>query len=753
MKKKLITIILLLFSTSLMLAETRPGGNTGKGLFVKNGNLYDANGCLFVPRGVNTTHGWLDYGPDARPQYDALDEISSLGFNSIRIVWGAGITTTGWSQNTDVLRDIIEKCIDQNMVPMLELHDGTGSNSPDLLFELVDWYIDNASWLNDHEEHLIINIANEWGKWDLSKTVWRDTYKTAITRLRNAGIKAPLVIDGRDWAKNIDVVKDYGQELVDHDPQHNIAFGQHFYCGRGQNGSLIETDMDWAKNNDICLMVGEFAVNLSGCDVDEKTIVRVAEENGQGWYYWAWVNGGLSLASKMNADSYDELTWEGKWLIFDSPYGVKATSKKSSSLTGGLACSAPPAPDPGPIDGDLSGVYYLQNRRSGLRMRSPENLGGNISQGSSIGTGSSYRFRLTAVEGKEDTYTIESESTGFHLSPDGGNGVAGVPVELSNDDGTAIEWKIYAAEEGFFHIESQLTEDGTLLKMRNADCYLNQGALIETHYGTGECTMWRLIPAEGANTRMADDTYSIPFDPGGTTLRGTFYLRNRRSGLLMQSPGNLGGSVRLGNANGTDASYRFRITPLSGGTYTIESESTGFKLRPDGGRGASGVPVELTNSGGTQVEWRIYPAGDGYFYLESELSSGGNLLKMRNNDCFTNQGTVIETHTGAGECTQWRLLFISGSNTRAADGLSKELSTSLSPSEVSLYPNPAEASVVLKARSEFSYTIRDLVGKTVRFGESATSEAAIDVSGMQSGIYLVTISDEEGKVERKLVVK
>jgi hypothetical protein len=37
-------------------STTRPGYNTGAGLFVKNGNLYDQNGYLFVPRGTNRVH-------------------------------------------------------------------------------------------------------------------------------------------------------------------------------------------------------------------------------------------------------------------------------------------------------------------------------------------------------------------------------------------------------------------------------------------------------------------------------------------------------------------------------------------------------------------------------------------------------------------------------------------------------------------------------------------------------------------------
>lgn len=38
--------------------DTKPQGKEGKGMYVKNGKLYDGNGNEFLMRGVNVAHAW-----------------------------------------------------------------------------------------------------------------------------------------------------------------------------------------------------------------------------------------------------------------------------------------------------------------------------------------------------------------------------------------------------------------------------------------------------------------------------------------------------------------------------------------------------------------------------------------------------------------------------------------------------------------------------------------------------------------------
>ena len=334
--------------------ETRPSANQSKGFFIKNGKLYDANGCAFVPRGVNNGHAWFDHPNGDRRAYNALDNIAALGFNSVRIVWGIHYWVNsdgsfGPTSDDNILRDIIERCIELKLVPMVELHDFTGSNNSSDVATAANWWANRASLVNDYEQHIIVNILNEWGNGSTTDTQWRNAYKSAVSTIRNAGIKATLVIDATEWAKNISPVKTYGSEVLNHDPQKNVAFSTHYYCEAGANSATIRSELGWAAaTNEICLMVGEFAqahadyINDGVCDVKEQTVVEEAQENQQGYFWWAWNSTGdrgvnFSLGDTWEASSRSELTDIGEWLILDSPNGIASTSKRAGVFSG-LSC-------------------------------------------------------------------------------------------------------------------------------------------------------------------------------------------------------------------------------------------------------------------------------------------------------------------------------------------------------------------------------------------------------------------------------
>ncbi len=329
--------------------ETRPSANQSTGFFIKNGRLYDANGCAFVPQGVNNGHAWFDHPNGDRRAYKALDNIAALGFNSVRIVWGINYWAGGPTSDDTILRDIIERCIELKMVPLVELHDFTGSNSSSDVATAATWWANRASLVNDYEKHIIVNILNEWGNGSTTDTQWRDAYKSAVSTIRNAGIKATLVIDATEWAKNISPVKTYGSAVLNHDPQKNIAFSTHYYCEAGANSATIRSELGWAAGtNEIYLMVGEFAqahadyINGGICDVKEKTVVEEAQKNKQGYFWWAWNSTGdrevdFSLGDTWEASSRSELTDIGEWLILDSPNGISNTSK-TAGVFSGLSC-------------------------------------------------------------------------------------------------------------------------------------------------------------------------------------------------------------------------------------------------------------------------------------------------------------------------------------------------------------------------------------------------------------------------------
>ncbi len=307
-------------------AVSRPAYNKSTGFFTLDGKLYDANGNEFIPRGVNNLHVWFDHSGQT-PALDALDNIANFGFNSVRIVWE--VDPGEWHSNPDaMLEKIIQRTIDLKMVPMVEIHDFTGSTDTQaLLNQGVQWWVDRADLWSKYEKYLLINIANEFGNHEMAyqgdRQVFPNVYKEAITRLRNAGIDNTLVIDPFDWGKDYTMIRDFGQEIYNHDPQKNVVFDVHFYNGAGTSEEQITDAMKSITGQKLPLLIGEFAhmhpASWKGegviDDVKEQHIMSEAEKYGVGYYGWAWNNEKFSVASHWEADSKEELTPWGKNLV------------------------------------------------------------------------------------------------------------------------------------------------------------------------------------------------------------------------------------------------------------------------------------------------------------------------------------------------------------------------------------------------------------------------------------------------------
>ncbi|MFW5656522.1 MAG: carbohydrate-binding protein [Bacteroidota bacterium] len=566
--------------------ESRPAGNTGSGPFVKNGKLYDKNGCRFVPRGVNLPAGWHDYGTSGT-MYNEIDNIAAWGFNSLRIVWSAGISGTGteeWSQNQTIIYNIIEKCIQEGMIPMLELHDGTGSNRTDWLEQMAQWYANNKSWLDDFDDNLIINIANEWGNHSLAATTWRDAYQNAITTIRNSGLKNCLVIDGKEWAKDISVIQQYGSTLVNHDPQHNIAFGVHYYCGTGESSTTIRNNLEWADNNGICLMVGEFAAqhdNYQGgmCNVQEETIVNECNQNGQGYYWWAWETGNdgvFDLTTVWNSTSYNQLTALGKWLIVDSPDGIQQTSFKASNL-GGPLCSG-------------GGTDAITTVSGPTTVSAGEDITVQVGYEASTNRDVYVSFQLD-----ESPYTVYGTGK---ADVSNGSGTANVSLTVDNaaPSGTNYKYQTYIT-----------TDDG------------------------------------GWSERLANDSQDgitiSGGSGGGFAIPGKIEAENytSMSGIQTQTTSDVGGGENVGWINAGDwldytvnvatagqYDVTFRLASLSNGAkFDLKNESTVLTSVNEPATGGwqtwTSVTKTVTLSAGTQT-LRILATGDGWNYNWMEFT-------------------------------------------------------------------------------------------------------------------------------------
>ncbi len=128
--------------------------------------------------------------------------------------------------------------IARHIVPIVGNWNGTCSSDTGKLQAIVASWVSQAPQWTRLNRDLIVNIANEWGPAD--SPVWRDSYISAIGRLRAAHYTGPLLIDsGGCGQDDADLLK-YSQAVLDSDPEHNVMFALHLYGATNDDSAPIE---------------------------------------------------------------------------------------------------------------------------------------------------------------------------------------------------------------------------------------------------------------------------------------------------------------------------------------------------------------------------------------------------------------------------------------------------------------------------------------------------------------------------------
>jgi hypothetical protein len=293
------------------------------GFYVSGSKLKDANGNDFIIRGINNPHIWFD-----TDSYNALPAIAGYKVNCVRIVW----QTNGSVSRLD---QIVQKCIDLKMIPMVELHDATGKDSYSDLERMCNYWLksDVKALISKYKKYIMVNIANEYGN-KMSEWQWKEDYKKAITKLRNGGIDVLLVIDAPGYGQNPNGPLWYGQTLLDHDPLHNLLFGVHMY-GSWNDSQKIYNKFGEFKSKNLPFFIGEYGFNYNngdnnlGCKVDHKLVMSQCEDYGVGYMAWSWNKNSESNAWLDMTTDWNTLNWWGNEVI-NGTDGIKNTANTCS---------------------------------------------------------------------------------------------------------------------------------------------------------------------------------------------------------------------------------------------------------------------------------------------------------------------------------------------------------------------------------------------------------------------------------------
>ncbi len=231
------------------------------------------------------------------------------------------------------------------MIAMPECHSATGEW--DKLDVCINFWKDPVllEGIQRNKRWTLLNIGNEVGDGNVTSQQFSEGYMRAIDSLRAWGYTVPLVIDASTWGQNVDVILDTWEELLEHDPLHNILFSVHSYWSDTRNYSVIANE---SVNNGLPVIIGEgpspSAYPVCG-DLDYQEGLQVCGENEIGWLIWSW-------GGKPNGHCIPKLDLAvdgkfGKWvsshsaqMAVEHPFSLMKTAQHPPSFYAGLTVPA-----------------------------------------------------------------------------------------------------------------------------------------------------------------------------------------------------------------------------------------------------------------------------------------------------------------------------------------------------------------------------------------------------------------------------
>jgi mannan endo-1,4-beta-mannosidase len=343
MKKRLLFLCTLIAFMFLLLSSGQAvsaADSQYPGFRVEGRFLYDNQGEKVILYGINKMIVWTD--KDGIPSYS---EIAKTGANSVRIVW----SLEGTAEELDIA---IRNCRAENMIPIVELHDATGDWSK--LSALVDYWTrpDIVAVIQKHQEYLLVNIGNEVGQ-QVSEADFKAGYKTAVNRMRTAGIHVPLVIDASSYGQDINMLQSCGPYLLTEDPDHNLMFSVHMWWPKawGYTDQRVIDELEESVALNLPLIVGEFGHIWDETETGKipyQTIIEYCYKYQIGYLPWEFGPGNnpQTFLDMSTDGTYDTLHGWGLEVAVTSPYSIQNIAERPVSMLSNLPALLPAEPLP-----------------------------------------------------------------------------------------------------------------------------------------------------------------------------------------------------------------------------------------------------------------------------------------------------------------------------------------------------------------------------------------------------------------------
>jgi mannan endo-1,4-beta-mannosidase len=321
-------------------AETAtPPPGTGAGIQVRDGRLVEANGSDLVLRGVNHDVMWY---PDRDGSFAA---IKAAGANAVRVPLGIGHQ---WRRSSvDEVAKVVGLCRANRLICVLDAHDTTGfgqDKKAATIPQAVRFWLDVRGALTGHEDHVVVNIANEpFGNG--TSMPWVQQTTDAIRTLRAAGYRHTLMVDAPGWGQDESfVMRDNAEGVRAADPTGNTIFDIHMY-GEFNTAAKVNAYLSSFTSRRLPILIGEFSGTHQWGDPDEDAIMAYAEARELGYFGWSWSGNDKQFSYLDLVDDFNaaRLTAWGRRFI-SGPNGLTTDTREATVYRNALGTAPPRAP-------------------------------------------------------------------------------------------------------------------------------------------------------------------------------------------------------------------------------------------------------------------------------------------------------------------------------------------------------------------------------------------------------------------------
>ncbi|MEM9188257.1 MAG: hypothetical protein AAGF12_03735 [Myxococcota bacterium] len=300
-------------------------------LYTEGRYLHDSCGNRLIVRGVEQVIG---LGIDVDGSWELLlDEIAGTGANAIRIL--PNLEQLGPSDVDQLLTAIGNRGMIAYVTP------GIPEGTPDLAEQTIAWFLrgDVREVLLRHERYIVLDAYQE-GEFD-DRSQWEAEATDAVSRVRAAGYRAPLValmnLFGRDLPSGLDG----GARVVAADPMGNTIIGWQAYWGVDGNGYNYYSDiygmtlsqaMERVRDAEFPIQVGLDAVTdpfvSPESRLDYQTLMRDAQSYDVGWLWWDWYNP-FGRDNNLTQNGTGRALTSYGTAVIEGPTGIRATAARA----------------------------------------------------------------------------------------------------------------------------------------------------------------------------------------------------------------------------------------------------------------------------------------------------------------------------------------------------------------------------------------------------------------------------------------